>query len=34
MEYGNYILPKVLTLHVLIIYSIMCLMVHRITYFG
>lgn len=34
MEYSNYILPKVLTLHILIIYSIMRLMVHCITYFG
>lgn len=34
MEYSNYILPKVLTLHILIIYNIMCLMVHCITYFG
>lgn len=26
--------PKVLMLHILIIYNIMCLMVHSITYFG
>lgn len=34
MEYSNYILPKVLTLRILIIYNIMCSMVHYITYFG
>lgn len=33
MEYSNYILPKVLTLSILIIYNIMCFMEHSITYF-